>query len=64
MLPLSISRISFLNDLDIPIIADFESQKIEYFRKFTIEETSDFLNKLEDDESYILELEFIPNIAL
>jgi len=64
MLPLSISRISFLNDLDIHIIADFESQKIEYFRKFTIEETSDFLNKLEDDESYILELEFIPNIAL
>jgi hypothetical protein len=64
MVPLSISRISYLNDLDIPIIPDFESQKIEYFRKFTIEETSDFLNKLEDDESYILEISFIPNIAL
>ena len=64
MLPLSISKISYLDDLDIPIIPDFESQKIEYFRKFTIKETNEFLNKLEDNESYILETSFIPNIAL
>jgi hypothetical protein len=64
MVPLSISRISYLDDLDIPAITDFESEKIEIFRKFTIKETNEFLNKLEDNESYILEISFIPNIAL
>lgn len=64
MTPLSISRISYINDLDIPAFNDFESEKIEIFRKFTIKETSDFLNKLEDNESFIIDIGFIPNIAL
>jgi hypothetical protein len=64
MTPLSISRISYINDLDIPAFADFESEKIEIFSKFTIKETTDFLNKLEDNESYIVDIRFIPNIVL
>jgi len=64
MFPLSISSISYINDLDIPAITDFESERIEIFNKFIIKETSDFLNKLEDNESYIVEIGFIPNITL
>jgi hypothetical protein len=64
MTPLSISRISYINDLDLAVFTDFESEKIEIFNKFTIEETTDFLNKLEDNESYMLEIGFVPNIAL
>lgn len=64
MLPLSITRISYYNELDNPAIPDFESEKIEIFREFTIKETNEFLNKLEDNESYILDIEFISNIAL
>lgn len=62
--PLSISRISYLNDLDIPAFVDFESEKIEIFSKFTIKETTDFINKLEDNESYVVDIGFIPNITL
>jgi hypothetical protein len=61
MAPLSISRISYMDDLDIPAFPNFESEKIEIFRKFTIKETTDFLNKLEDNESYIADISFIPN---
>ena len=64
MTPLSISRISYINDLDVPAFADFESEKIEIFNKFTIKETTDFLNKLEDNESYIAEIGFIPCFTL
>jgi hypothetical protein len=64
MLPLSISRISYINDLDVPAFTDFESEKIEIFSQFTVKETTDFLNKLEDNESFIVEIGFIPNIAL
>jgi hypothetical protein len=64
MVPVSISRISYLNDLDIPVTPDFESEKIEIFREFTIKETKEFLNKLEDNETYILDISFIPNIEL
>jgi hypothetical protein len=64
MAPLSISRISYLNDLDIPAFTDFESEKIEIFSDFTFKETTDFLNELEDNESYIVEIGFIPIIAL
>jgi len=64
MVPVSISRISYLNDLDTPVIPDFESEKIKIFREFTIKETKEFLNKLEDNETYILDISFIPNIAL
>jgi hypothetical protein len=64
MAPLSISRISYINDLDIPAFANFESEKIEIFREFTIKETTDFLNKLEDNESYIADISFIPSFPL
>jgi hypothetical protein len=64
MTPLSISRISYINDLDVPIFADFESEKIEIFNEFSIKETTDFLKKLEDNESYIVDIGFIPNIAV
>jgi hypothetical protein len=64
MTPLSISRISYINDLDVPGFTDFESEKIEIFSKLSIKETTDFLNKLEANESYIVEIEFIPSIAL
>jgi hypothetical protein len=63
MTPLSISRISYINDLDIPAFVDFESKKNEIFREFTIKETTDFLNKLEDNESYMVEIRFIPSFA-
>lgn len=64
MAPLSISRISYINDLDIPAFPDFETEKTEIFRKFTIIEFTNFLNKLEDNESYIVDIRFIPNIVL
>jgi hypothetical protein len=64
MAPLSISRISYINDLDVPAFTDFESEKIEIFSKFTIKETTDFLNKLEDNENYIAEIGFIPCFTL
>jgi hypothetical protein len=64
MTPLSISRISYIDDLDVPAFPDFESEKIEIFSEFTIKEFTDFLNKLEDNESYIVEIGFIPCIAL
>jgi hypothetical protein len=31
---------------------------------FSIKETTDFLKKLEDNESYIVDIGFIPNIAV
>jgi len=52
MAPLSISKISYIDDLDIPVFADFESEKIKIFNKFTFEETNDFLMELEDNESF------------
>jgi hypothetical protein len=61
--PLSISKISYIDDLDIPAFPDFELEKIKIFNKFTIEETNDFLRELEDNESYLVELGFIPNIS-
>jgi hypothetical protein len=64
MVPLSINRISYIDDLDIPVFIDLESQKLEILSKLTIEETNDFIKKLNDNETYLVELEFIPNIQL
>jgi hypothetical protein len=64
MVPVSISKISYLNDLDISVFPDLESEKTEIFREFTFEETKKLLNKLEDNESYVLDIAFIPDISL
>jgi hypothetical protein len=62
MVPVSITKISYLNDLDIPVFPDLESEKTEIFREF--EDTKKLLNKLEDNESYVLDIAFIPDISL
>jgi hypothetical protein len=62
MVPVSITKISYLNDLDIPVFPDLESEKTEIFREF--EDTKKLLNKLEDNETYVLDIAFIPDISL
>lgn len=64
MTPISINSISYINELDRPLFIDFNSVKSEIFREYNNKEIIDFLNKLEEDKDYILEIRFIPNISL
>ena len=63
ILPFSIKSISYLHELDSPWGISSE-QKIEIFYLFKTKETSDFLNKLDDEENYTAFIEFIPDVLL
>ena len=59
ILPFSINSISYLHELDSPWGISSE-QKIEIFYLFKTKETSDFLNKLDDEENYTAFIEPLP----
>ena len=63
ILPFSINSISYLHELDSPWGISSE-QKIEIFYLFKTKETSDFLNKLDDEDNYTAFIEFIPDVLL
>lgn len=64
ILPLSINKISYLDELGsdniIYIDPNFSSER---FYLFKVNETSDFLNKLDINDNYIAIIEFIPEIS-
>jgi hypothetical protein len=64
ILPLSISKISYFNELGsdniIYVDPNFETER---FYLFKVNETSDFLNKLDINDNYIAIIEFIPEIS-
>jgi hypothetical protein len=62
LLPVSINKISFLEDFLDDIYINDRDENTDSFSKLNIEETQDFLNSLDDNSNYLLHLEFIPNI--
>jgi hypothetical protein len=64
ILPFSISNISFADEIiETEGIILFDSNvETERFHLFKVNETTDFLKKLDIDENYFVNIEFIPDI--
>jgi hypothetical protein len=60
LLPLSIDKISFWNDISDPFQMDLKSEKEEKFYLWNDEEIKDFLKSLDMDDNYIVYIEFHP----
>jgi hypothetical protein len=66
ILPLSISNISFAEEIfENEGIIQFDSNvQTERFFLFKVNETTDFIKKLDIDENYFVNIEFIPDILI
>jgi hypothetical protein len=66
ILPLSISNISFAEEIfENEGIIQFDSNvQTERFFLFKVNETTDFIKKLDIDENYFVNIEFIPDISI
>jgi len=69
ILPLSINKITYYEDLtkdikDCSFVIIDAITETETFHLIKVNETSDFLNKLDDNANYIVNIEFIPDFAL
>jgi len=64
VLPLSISKISYFNEIETESRIYIDSNwKTERFYLIKINEISDFLNELDINDNYIATIEFIPEIS-
>jgi len=62
ILPLSISKITYVDEINQSIYIG-NGPRFEVFESFEIEETKDFLTRLEDDANYLINMEFIPDVT-
>lgn len=53
ILPLSIDKITFLNEMKVNIFIYTDTEESEIFYLFEVNETSEFLNRLDDDDNYV-----------